>query len=855
MTATTGAHPRALKAVLAALLLVAAASAADAIFVEEAGKLDWIVQRVGAVRDAVFLPSYVDFRNTTVRGVVVCTEQNFVAVLNLRSGAIVWRKKLDDPVDRLALAGSQVITLSKGASSVKSWDFRTGALTWDAKVDGGVDLAVSEGGKTVGVVTSANELVVYGSVSGEKEETLKGKTHKGWVLAGSTAPGSLAADLKLGPSAVLSRPYTLEGTEYAAAVEMFGTESTVTVINVKTKSVESTETYKIGSSDHVAASKVYLSGYKSKQGSPGFRILLVGQDASLSLLQQSEVVWLREEAMASVEHSLMVDFPVDSTTTQQETAAAEAEEKSMTIADELKFQLLKAKSALQIASPEEAAEMKAMAVAKKRTETASFDPNGFKKQILALTAAGKLFALHSSDGRILWTKNLSGKDQAFVGMWVYRQGQTSTESPEIAILTRTEGSSQTTLCVVDGWTGAVLTKKAIAASPEASLVMMQPAGPSSLQGALLIDFSRSVAHVVLSDESDRDVVDLRSVFVYRVDESENAVSGYKVSSGKGAALPLTNLWTMRMPEGQRIVGSASPDFFQKVYSRTRVLGDRSALYKYINPNTLFVAAETAASEGNHPKVVVYLVDTVTGKLLYTVAHKHAMGPVSVVFHEHWIVYKYWNVRGNRDEMSVLELYEDEPLKNSNSISSHLWDLVTKPSNGSASVSSYAPSAIRVLGQTYVLSLPVTTMTVTISGLGITANQVLVGTVSDQIYAIDKKLLNPRRPVKPTAADKEEGLIPYNEFLPIAPQRYITYTNQVQGLRSIQCYPTRRESSVLVLAHGVDTFYARLMPSKSYDMLEDDFSYSLLVTTILGLLVATFVVRAMVKKDNLKRNWV
>ena len=105
---------------MAALLLVAALSAADALFVEEVGKRDWIVQRVGAVRDAVFLPSYVDFRNTTVRGVAVCTDQNFVAVLNLRSGAIVWRKKLDDPVDRLALAGSQVITLSKGASSVKS---------------------------------------------------------------------------------------------------------------------------------------------------------------------------------------------------------------------------------------------------------------------------------------------------------------------------------------------------------------------------------------------------------------------------------------------------------------------------------------------------------------------------------------------------------------------------------------------------------------------------------------------------------------------------------------------------------------------------------------------------------------
>ena len=162
----------------------------------------------------------------------------------------------------------------------------------------------------------------------------------------------------------------------------------------------------------------------------------------------------------------------------------------------------------------------------------------------------------------------------------------------------------------------------------------------------------------------------------------------------------------------------------------------------------------------------------------------------------------------------------------------------------------------MLGQSYVLSLPVKAMTVTSSALGITANQVLVATLSDQIYAIDKKLLDPRRPTqKPTNADKEEGLIPYNEFLPIAPQKFVTYTHQVAGLREINCWPTRRESSVVVLAHGTDVFYARMMPSKSFDMLEDDFSYSLLVTTIFGLLVATFVVYSMVQKDNLKRNWV
>ena len=49
--------------------------------------------------------------------------------------------------------------------------------------------------------------------------------------------------------------------------------------------------------------------------------------------------------------------------------------------------------------------------------------------------------------------------------------------------------------------------------------------------------------------------------------------------------------------------------------------------------------------------------------------------------------------------------------------------------------------------------------------------------------------------------------------------------------------------------------SNVLKSKSFDMLEDDFSYSLLVTTIMGLLIATFVTFSMVQRDNVKRNWV
>ena len=831
------------------------------IAVDEAGKNDWHREQVGLVHGAQFLPAYADpATNATMRSVAVLTEQAVVAVLNQRTGAIVWRKQLDGAAEVSAVAQSQLVTVSEAGKRVQSWDFRTGAMVWEARAEGTVgDLVTSEDGKLVGAVTD-NELVVYDR-AGEVQEAvaIAGKAKKGKTVsveaAGTTfsvgrgSRADLASEFGFANGAATSATYRLDGSDYAAVVGYVDAKLVAMVVDLGTRAIVESQEYALDASERGTPREVFLTGYAKKGGSSaGFRLLLVSSDESLCLMQQGEVVWLREEALASITKTVVVDFPVSS----EKVEAGGGLSGQATAQDRLGALVLGLKASLNFATREEVE-----LLAKKKVEPAHFDPNGFNRQVLALTSSGKLFALHTSDGRVVWSKGLAGELRGdHVAMWVYSQ-DAAHGSPKIAIVS--SGGSKANFVIVDGWTGAVLAAREVGTA-SSHLVRLQPSGPSALQGALLVDFEASQALALAERPEDLSHFDLGSTFVYSVDDQGGAVSGYRASvpaSGLsiGSPLPLTNLWTTNLAPGQTIVASAAPNFFQKVYSRTRVLGDRSALYKYTNPNTLFVAAEGKDSESGEKKLFSYLVDTVTGRMLYSIAHRDASGPCHVVFKENWVVYKYRSERGNRDEVSVLELYEDEPTKNQNSISAHLYDLVTK-ANQSSEVSSYSPTAIRVLGQSYVLSLPVKAMTVTSSALGITANQVLVATLSDQIYAIDKKLLDPRRPTqKPTNADKEEGLIPYNEFLPIAPQKFVTYTHQVAGLREINCWPTRRESSVVVLAHGTDVFYARMMPSKSFDMLEDDFSYSLLVTTIFGLLVATFVVYSMVQKDNLKRNWV
>ena len=71
---------------------------------------------------------------------------------------------------------------------------------------------------------------------------------------------------------------------------------------------------------------------------------------------------------------------------------------------------------------------------------------------------------------------------------------------------------------------------------------------------------------------------------------------------------------------------------------------------------------------------------------------------------------------------------------------------------------------------------------------------------------------------------------------------------------IRASPAALESTSHVLAIGMDLFYTRVSPAKSYDLLGDDFSYWLVLTTTSGLVVATFVAKALAKRRSLALAW-
>mmetsp|Transcript_52422 Transcript_52422/g.162693 ORF Transcript_52422/g.162693 Transcript_52422/m.162693 type:complete len:149 (+) Transcript_52422:137-583(+) len=139
--------------------------------------------------------------------------------------------------------------------------------------------------------------------------------------------------------------------------------------------------------------------------------------------------------------------------------------------------------------------------------------------------------------------------------------------------------------------------------------------------------------------------------------------------------------------------------------------------------------------------------------------------------------------------------------------------------------------------------------------GITTKNVIAALASDQIFSIDKKLLDPRRPIgKPSPDDMEEGLMPYSPFLPVMPTAVLSYNRTILQLRKIVVAPARIESTCLMVAVGADVFFSRVTPAKAFDCLGDDFNYTSLVLSTLALMILSWVVSWFQAKRELSQAW-
>jgi hypothetical protein len=103
-------------------------------------------------------------------------------------------------------------------------------------------------------------------------------------------------------------------------------------------------------------------------------------------------------------------------------------------------------------------------------------------------------------------------------------------------------------------------------------------------------------------------------------------------------------------------------------------------------------------------------------------------------------------------------------------------------------------------------------------------------------------------------EREEGVIPYQAVIPVPPNRLLTYNQTIVGLRFVETAPARLESVCHVFAVGLDIFYTRTSPSRSFDLLAEDFDYLVLLLMIAALAGLTTLAWWKTKQKDLNSAW-
>ncbi|KAG7291856.1 hypothetical protein NEMBOFW57_001877 [Staphylotrichum longicolle] len=470
------------------------------------------------------------------------------------------------------------------------------------------------------------------------------------------------------------------------------------------------------------------------------------------------------------------------------------------------------------------------------------DSFGFHKLAILATKRGMLYGLDvANNGRIVWSKRAFEIPKG--SKWDVKGIQVHDSTGQITIL-----GANNDFVVLKGDTGEIIEAKG-------------PSGEATTQSTALVDTYSGKQLIRIGRDGKIGELPVyqapRQTVVTRGADGE--VKGV-VFVANGTSSYESVSWIFTPPQGQRIVHIASRPAHDAVASIGRVLGDRTVKYKYLNPNTLVIAAVDDSTRA----LTVYLLDTVSGQILSSSKYDGVdlTKPIECAMAENWFVCTFFGQYTLRDnaaqslkgyQIVVSDLYESDepnnrgPLGDADTFSS--LDPVDVPTGG--------VTRPAVVSQSYILSAPVSALQVTQTRQGITSRQVLAYLPeSHGIVGLPRVVLEPRRPVgrDPTPAEAEEGLIKYHPALEIDPKSVVTHERDVLGVEKIITAPAIVESTSLVFAYGVDVFGTRVAPSFLFDILGKGFNKVALVGTVVALFAGVLMLAPVVRRKQINLRW-
>ncbi|XP_062449539.1 ER membrane protein complex subunit 1 isoform X1 [Rhea pennata] len=650
------------------------------------------------------------------------------------------------------------------------------------------------------------------------------------------------SELKSGSSDGLHAESTLEDSQKQESLTCSNHTYNINLYLVETgqRLLDTTITFSLDQSG-AKPEQLYIQVFLKKDDSVGYRALVQTEDHMLVFLQQpGKVVWSREESLAEVVSLEMVDLPLTG-------AQAELEGEFGKKADGLLGMFLKRLSSQLILLQAWTAHLWKMFYDARKPrsqikneiniDNLARDEFNLQKMMVMVTASGKLFGIESSSGTILWKQYLRNvRPGSSFKLMVQRTTAHFPHPPQCTLLVKDKETKMSFLYVFN----PIFGKRSQVAPPVLKRPILQTLllpimDQDYAKVLLLIDDEYKVTAFPATKNVLRQLEEIaHSIFFYLVDADQGKLSGFRLKKD----LTTEESWEVVIPtEVQKIVTVKGKRSSEHVHSQGRVMGDRSVLYKSLNPNLLAVVTESTDTHHERTFIGIHLIDGVTGRIIHSSVQKKAKGPVHIVHSENWVVYQYWNTKARRNEFTVLELYEG-----------------TEQYNATAFSSLDRPLLPQVLQQSYIFPSAISAMEATITERGITSRHLLVGLPSGAILSLPKALLDPRRPEIPTEQSREENLIPYSPDVQIHAERFINYNQTISRMRGIYTAPSGLESTCLVVAYGLDLYQTRVYPSKQFDVLKDDYDYVLISSVLFGLVFATMITKRLAQVKLLNRAW-
>jgi hypothetical protein len=412
---------------------------------------------------------------------------------------------------------------------------------------------------------------------------------------------------------------------------------------------------------------------------------------------------------------------------------------------------------------------------------------------------------------------------------------------------------------------------------------------------------RQSALLMLEDESilpvpnDSQVMSIDTLHAHIIDKDQSSLVSFGVSvqdnNAMGAYLVGNAIF-----HDETIVTVAYPQRDEVVQSPCNVLGDDSLLLKYLNPHLAVIVTMksstakmesdgeaflfddrsktgaggskqkrkptgvtqsgeevTSTSNEEKPNLFVNLVDTVSGRIIHRVSHTNARArpQPKVIISENWVFYAFTNEKTKKAELGVLSLYEGM-------IDSKGLTAFTSPDQTTSFSSLDArESKPVVLAKVFSLPKAMTALGVTTTRAGISGRRLVLAGIDGQIHAVDRRILEPRRPLgQLKESEKKEGLMQYHELVQLPSLMSLSYNQTIESVESIITAPTDLESQTLILAFGgPDIFFTRMAPSRGFDLLPDSFNKPLLSLVVAALIVILVVLQRANAKKIIKHGWV